>query len=67
MRATLEGLTDEQVTELAQAYLDLLALMNNALRECETDWAFFRWNGRGYEITGHPPNEVVNAIEEALP
>ena len=67
MRTNLDGLSPEQVIELAQAYLDLLNLMNEALMACETHWAYFAWNGRGYEVTGHPPQEVVDAIRRAAP
>lgn len=63
MRENLDGLTPEEIGELALAYLSLLKLMNEALEECETGWGFFTWTGRGYEITGHPPDAVVDAVQ----
>lgn len=61
----VDTLPPEAVTELAEAYVDLLRLMTEALYQCNTGTAFFRWNGRGFEITGHPPDDVVKAIREA--
>jgi PAS domain-containing protein len=62
---TIEQLTVGQQRELAEAYLDLLAKMNDALQTCETGYGFFSWNGRGYAITGHPPHDLVERLVEA--
>lgn len=56
------SLTDAEKADLAAAYLDLLGLMTHALHECETPVGFFWWNGRGFEITGHPPDDLVDYI-----
>lgn len=66
-RRDLEGLSDEQVRELATAYLDLLILMTDALRECETGYGFFSWSGQGFHITGHPPEDLVDALWQVKP
>jgi hypothetical protein len=58
----VDSLTPEQVKELAEAYLDLIRLMSEALVACETGYGFFSWNGRGYEITGHPPTDLVERL-----
>jgi hypothetical protein len=58
-------MTDEQIRELATAYLDLLSTMTSALRACDHGYGFFSWSGRGFEITGHPPKELVNRIVKA--
>jgi len=63
--ADLTGMTDAQVRELAEAYIDLLRLMSGALHDCSHGYGFFSWSGRGYDITGHPPIELLRAIEEA--
>jgi hypothetical protein len=65
MRTGLEGFTPEQVTELAEAYIDLVNTMNEALEVCETGYGFFSWSRSGYEITLYPPPKLVEAIVEA--
>jgi hypothetical protein len=62
----VDDLTPEQQRELAEAYLDLLSTMNGALEACETGYGFFSWNGRGYEITGHPPHGLVEQLTKAV-
>lgn len=61
----VNDLTPEQVRELAAAYVDLLGSMTWALRECETGYGFFCWRENGFDITGHPPEELVRQIKEA--
>ena len=55
-------LAEGEVHELAEAYLDLLKLMVEALEECAIGYGFFSWNGRGFEITGHPPHDLVERL-----
>ena len=58
----IEQMTPEQIRECAVAYLDLLGLMTDALNECETGYGFFWWNGRGFQITGHPPHDLIEKV-----
>ena len=57
------GMTPEQIKELAEAYIDLLKLMVESLEECETGWGFFSWSGQGFDITGHPPADLISHIQ----
>lgn len=63
----LDGLAEDEVRELATAYLHLIGLMTTALHECTTGHAYYWWNGHGFQITGHPPDDLVTAIQEAKP
>lgn len=58
----IETLTDAQIRDLASAYLDLITKMSEALEACDTGYGFFWWNGRGYQITGHPPTDLVERL-----
>lgn len=62
--ANLRDLTEAETKELAEAYIDLLRLMSGALHECDTGYGFFSWNGRGFEITGHPPVDLIEHIRD---
>lgn len=66
-RPKVEDLSPEQVQECAVAYLDLLGKMLDALAVCETGYGFFSFNASrtGYEITGHPPHDLVERLVEA--
>lgn len=63
--ANIEDLTPEQVRELAEAYIDLLGKMLDALDECTMGYGFFSSSGVGLNVTGHPPAALVRAILEA--
>lgn len=52
----------EGVMELAEAYIELLGMMVESLHGCTTGVGFYWWNGRGFQITSHPPDVVVNEI-----
>jgi hypothetical protein len=57
-----EGMTNAEVSELANAYLDLLRLMVAALEDCQTKYGYFSLSEHGFMITGHPPEELIDAI-----
>jgi len=52
----------EGVMELAVAYVELLGMMVDSIHGCTTGVAFYWWNGRGFQITSHPPEVVVDAL-----
>lgn len=62
----LNELTMPQVVELAEAYLDLLRTMTEALEACENDIGFYWWNGRGFEITGHLPVAIAEELSHRM-
>lgn len=58
----LDGIPEEDVRALAASYLDLVRLMTLALHDCTTGYGIYYWNGRGFQITGHPPDALVGQI-----
>jgi hypothetical protein len=61
----ISEMSEAEVRELAEAYLDLLQSMTGALDECDTTYGFFWWSGRGFKITGHPPEDLVRRLRES--
>lgn len=50
---SLDQFTDDEVRELALAYLDLNRLLLEGIDACETNTCVVGWSGRGYTVNGH--------------